>query len=271
MRETAIDVVVISLTTARERREGMATQLSSTNWRWSFFDAHTRLAAPGLRYNEGAARRRFGRILSPQELACYSSHFAVIDRFARESAADHLVVVEDDLLIDTAFPLGGFVDFCASLGMDYVRLFGKHSAACSPIGFFYDRNLVRYLTTPAGSQAYVVNKSAARALSSHLQVVTGTVDRVLDQFWETDVPLYGIFPYPVIERYAPTQIPMLWGAADRGIREKAMLLRNRVVDKLQKTAANVVLRRSDDRIRHAARVFRQIEANSPGVLTPAAL
>jgi glycosyl transferase family 25 len=258
MANASIDIVVISLDTATQRRAFMSSMLDKSRLNWSYFDAHRNLARPALRYDADESKLRFGRTLGSEQIAVYSSHYSVLRRFVNESKSDILVVFEDDVILDLEFPLVEFARFCAAKGMGYVRLFGRHYANAVKLGFFYDRNLIRYTTSPTGLQAYIVTKHAARVFVERLASINAPVDLAMDRFWELDLPLYGIFPYPVIERFSPTSIPIPPVPDKLFAREKLIWTGHRIQQKAQKIWANVALHKSDARIRAMTGPFVQI-------------
>ena len=257
MSKPLLETVVISLTTAAARRRLMSTMLAETPLSWSFFDAHRGLDAADLRYDPDAIKLTFGRTLGRQEIAVYSSQYAVITSFLETSSAEFLLVLEDDVLLDTAFPMEQFAVYCGSLGMDYIRVFGRHYAAAEKVGFFYDRNLIRYRTSPQGAQGFILTRRGARIMVEGLKSVSATIDVAMDSFWQLDLPVYGIFPYPAIERYSLSQIPVPEPDV-LSARERRIWTGNRVLQKARKMSANVALRRADARVRAAAGHFRQI-------------
>lgn len=255
----AVEIVVISLPSATRRRQWISAMFEGTSLKWSFFDAHTSLGqSGGLRYDSAVARARFGRGLSVPELAICSSHVAVLNEFLQRSQANHILVLEDDVIFDTDFPLARFGTFCAENGIEYIRLFGKHYAKAARLGFFYDRSILRYETTPAGAQAYLMSKQGAKAFLDSYRSIDTTVDLAMDRFWKVPLPIYAIFPYPIIERFSPTSIPMASYGREFTLPERLSFNTRRMITKLRKMWANAALRKTDRRIRQRAGRFRQI-------------
>jgi glycosyl transferase, family 25 len=171
-----------------------------------------------------------------------------------------VLVLEDDVIFDTDFPLDVFSAFCAENGMDYVRLFGKHYANAVRLGFFFDRSIVRFTTSPAGAQAYLMSKSGARKFLESYTSIDATVDLAIDKFWKTQLPIYSIFPYPIIERYSPSSIPVNESGNELTSVEKLQQLANRVIAKGRKVAGNIALRTADREMQQKPWRFRQIHA-----------
>ncbi|HTO66312.1 MAG TPA: glycosyltransferase family 25 protein [Bradyrhizobium sp.] len=253
-----VEIVVISLPSASQRRRNIEAMFEGTGLVWSYFDAHNALKHPGLRYDLGEVKRLFGRTLTGPEIAVCSSHVAVLSEFLERGKSDYVLVLEDDVIFDTDFPLDEFAGFCAENGMDYVRLFGKHYAPAVRLGFFFDRSIVRFTTSPAGAQAYLMSKSGARKFLDSYTLIDATVDLAMDEFWKTELPIYSIFPYPIIERYSPTSIPVNEYRGELTGSEKLQRLANRVIAKARKVARNIALRSSDRQMQQKSWRFRQI-------------
>jgi glycosyl transferase, family 25 len=261
-KNAKVEIVVMSIPTATARRRNIEAMFEGTGLRWSYFDAHTSLRYAGLRYDLAEIKQHFGRTLSPPEIAVCSSHVAILSEFLARGTADYILVLEDDVIFDTDFPLDAFAGFCAENGMDYVRLFGKHYATAIRLGFFFDRSMVRYTTSPAGAQAYLMSKTGARKFLDSYPSITATVDLAMDAFWTTGLPIYSIFPYPIIERYSPTSIPMPAYLRELNGTENMVWQTNRIRTKAQKIAANFRLGKIDrDMMRRSWR-FKQISDNN---------
>ena len=257
-KNVTVEIVVISLPTAAARRRKIEAMFRGTGFNWTYFDAHTSLKHPGLRYDLGEVKRLFGRTLSGPEIAVCSSHVAVLSDFLERGSTEYILVLEDDVIFDTDFPLEEFGAFCSGNNIDYVRLFGKHYADAVRLGFFFDRSIVRYKTSPAGAQAYLMSKAGARKFLESYRSIDATVDLAMDEFWITQLPIYSIFPYPIIERYSPTSIPVPASVKELSSWETLIRWRNRVAAKVSKIGANVALRGADRRMQQQSWRFRQI-------------
>lgn len=126
------------------------------------------------------------------------------------------------------------------------------------LGFFFDRSIIRYTTSPAGAQAYLMSKAGARKFLDSYPSINATVDLAMDAFWTTQLPIYSIFPYPIIERYSPTSIPMQPYVKELNSSENLIWQRNRAITKAKKISANVGLRGIDRQMMQRSWLFRQI-------------
>jgi glycosyl transferase, family 25 len=193
-------IKVISLTSSADRREAFAKQASDNRLDWSFFPACTGLAEP-LKYDERAAIRRCGRLLSPSEIGCYASHFKLWEWLAT-SDCDQAIIFEDDILVDWRTIEQLALNDFAELGIDILRLYITHpfhSKIARYRLFSPHTHLVRPLGMTFGAQGYLLTKRGARELLSNYSVAAAPVDWVLSRYWEHRLPTYCIFPSPLIE------------------------------------------------------------------------
>jgi glycosyl transferase family 25 len=257
-KNATVDIVVISLPSATERRRKIEDLFHGTELAWSYFDAHSSLRHPGLRYDADQIRKRFGRTLSNSEIAICSSHVAVLSEFVERGSAEYILVLEDDILFDTDFPLNNFAAFCSANSLHYIRFYGKHYAEAIRLGFFYDRSIIRYKSSPAGAQAYLMSKAGARKFLDSFRSIDLALDLAMDEFWITQLPIYSIFPYPIMERFSPSSNPM--PAAERGPQgwQALVFQYKRIVAKLGKIGGNIALRTTDRKMMRKSWHFQQI-------------
>lgn len=200
-------IKVISMTSAHQRREQFAAGAANATARWEFFDA-LRLPAEGLHYDEALTVRRFGRALKPGEVGCYASHYEVWRQFLM-SAADQLLVFEDDVMVD--WPL--IEQLCTHRlgdhGIDVLRLYTSHpiNVRIAKYKLLSDHShLMRVRGYLYGTQAYVLSRRGAEALLSVCQVMTMPVDWAMSRYWACGMPAFTLFPFPVLERHGPSTI-----------------------------------------------------------------
>jgi glycosyl transferase, family 25 len=265
-----VEIVVISLPKATERRRRITGLFDGSGFNWRYFDAHTSLQHGGLSYDPSNCTRRFGRELSGPEVAICSSHVAVLDQYLKSGCADYVLVLEDDVIFDLDFPLGEFADFCATNDMDYVRLFCKQYAEAVLLGYFYDRHIVRFKTSPTGAQAYLMSKAGAEAFIDSFRSIDQPYDLALDSFWRSRLPIYSIFPFPFIERYSPSSNMIPPHPEGLGLSTEAFRFCHRVINKAKKTWANFALASADRRMQDKIGKFRQVLTVQPPAETSVA-
>jgi glycosyl transferase family 25 len=205
MTKTAIRV--ISLEDSIHRRAEFSRQAASFDLDWSFFSAHKGIVSP-LGYNNRDAIRRCGRALILPEIGCYVSHFKCWEWLAN-SASDQAIILEDDVVVDwRAIAQLSQVNLSA-YAIELLRLFATHPIKCKMImyGFMSPHcHLVRTKGWHLGSQGYMLTKAGARRLVENYANVMAPVDWILMRYWEHRLGNYSLFPFPVIEQYAPSTI-----------------------------------------------------------------
>jgi glycosyl transferase family 25 len=260
-RTTTVEIVVISLLTSLDRRRRIAAMFQGSGLNWTYLDAHASLRHGDLLYDPDHVKRRFGRTLSVPEIGICSSHVTALEEFIKRDSSEYVLIFEDDVIFDIDFPIEKFTTFCAERGLHYVRLFGKQYAEAVQLGYFFDRHIVRFKTSPAGAQAYLMSKSGARLFIKSFRSIDRPLDLAMDAFWRTRLPIYSIFPFPVIERYSPSSnlIPSQTNELDAW--ERLARLYHRVIDKLKKICGNITLSASDRRMKKNIGEFQQIFDN----------
>ncbi len=163
------------------------------------FDALTALPAP-LSYDPEETRRIRGRYLTQGELGCFASHYVLWEELCAADDADAYIVLEDDVVINTTF----FENFLKSTdgieqSLDYLRFYSK--VPTKPLGRrpYMDRFIVEYGEVTYGTQAYFINKAGAGAYLDSIKNVRRPVDDEMDRAWVHNVPIYCVYPHPVME------------------------------------------------------------------------
>jgi glycosyl transferase family 25 len=103
-----------------------------------------------------------------------------------------------------------------------------------------------------------MSKRGAKIFTERFRTVNETVDLAMDRFWETGMPIYSIFPYPVIERYSPTSIPIPPHEGALQGWEKLANYYDRAISKARKIHANRRLVSADAQMRRQMPGFTQI-------------
>jgi glycosyl transferase family 25 len=253
----SLEIVVINLKSAEERRRLITSHFAELSHPWRFFEAHTSLANSKLRYDSELILRTYGDKMTPAQLALCSSHYSVIASFAESSTSDYLLVFEDDVIFDTAFPLDAITTVCRDQGIHYMRLFGMCYTPAEQLSSFYDRAIIRYRSSPAGAQAYILSKEGAARVADTCQEIDSAWDMMLDKFWKTGLPIHSVFPFPTIERWSPTSVPMP-NFGKLALRDWLAWWAYRARCKLLKMLANFQLRQFDEALRKSDQGFQQV-------------
>lgn len=189
------------------RREEFAATAAATRVPWSFVDASTS-APSGIEHDAMLATRRFGRPLTRAEIGCFASHLEAWKRLLA-STDEQRVVLEDDVMVDwAALDALMHADF-SELGIDLLRFYSthpfRHETAITRFSSPH-RHVVRARGMFLGSQGYLFTRRAASAFVERASAITMPVDWFLGRYWEFGFPNYCLFPFPVIEREAPSTI-----------------------------------------------------------------
>lgn len=219
---------VVSMAGSADRRRLMAGQLDQPGFpAWEFLDAveGRKLAADELhrRYDDEAARRRYGKDLSPGHVGCALSHLDAYRRIVDEGLAAALILEDDALIGEHGLQV---VDrLLARLDPDqpklillshakYYRLFG---------GWRLDRERKIFpIHMARGTHAYLVTRAAARRMLDAMPRVT-----VVPDHWELirdlcKISVQAVVPYPIgrspVAGYSgmPTAAPERGRARSRG-------------------------------------------------------
>lgn len=232
-------VRVISLPDSTKRRARFERD-NADGLEWRYLDARRGIAAP-LTYDADKAEALGGRRLSPGELGCYASHYAAWAELAEHPDATHMIVFEDDVVVDWPFfrafadkakegDAAGLIRFFTALAPSVIRTRND---------FIPRYALVQSGTTSFGMAAYALDKLTARVLLDELAEVIEPVDYAIDAYWRHGVMSRIVFPYPVFHRHDDTHIE-----GDRFVSEpKSMVMKlRRARRRLADAAARTVWR-----------------------------
>lgn len=193
-----LELSVISLRSAEERRRYMIRQLEAFKLPWSLFDALTGDARP-IPYSEAEAAIDWRGPLTPGEIGCFASHHACLTEFVAQSSARYRLVIEDDVQLDSGFWFERLPGLMDAAGLDYLRLCAKFPFRHRVVAVFGQRFLVRYNSGPLGTQAYVISRHGAQQFLKSVNEITRPVDWELDRYWHNGLPPYTLCPFPLFE------------------------------------------------------------------------
>lgn len=150
-------------------------------------------------YSEALNRAQYHRPLSAGEVGCYASHQAVWRRLL-ESGDGWALVFEDD--VDIVGPLAPVLDAFDSLPRDWdlIKLIGRRVEKIErrmPLAAGVE--LVSYRRVPSLTGAYAITRRGAQALLSSRAQFGRPVDVDMRYWWECDLTVLGVQPYPVVE------------------------------------------------------------------------
>lgn len=210
---------LINLARDADRLAPMARQLDALGLPWQRVEAvyGRDLDAEQRRvlYDAGANQRLYHQPLVDGEIGCYTSHLRVWQRLLDDGHPMALVLEDDvDLLPGLPAVLQALQQpehrrAQGAPNWDMVKLIGRAQEAAAarwPLGAAAPgQALIRYRRVPSLTGAYVVSARGAQRLLAHRQPFFRPIDVDLRCWWEADLRLYGVQPYPVVHGQASFQ------------------------------------------------------------------
>jgi glycosyl transferase family 25 len=183
--------------------------------------AHVDAATIG--YDPALNRRQHHMPLRPGEIGCYASHLAAWRRLLA-SGARALAVFEDDVEVDPALPALLRAIERLAVPWDMIKLYGRERERVAwrrALGATFE--LIGYQRAPSHTCAYVVSRRGAQKLLATRSRFGRPIDVDLRRWWENDLALFGVQPYPV-RRAAESRLSTI-DDGRRGCTSVAMRLR----------------------------------------------
>lgn len=221
-------IVVINLESQQRRWLEVMTQFVSIG-----LDVQLLPATPGhslmgeqleALYSEELNRRQFHTPLSACEIGCYVSHRRAW-QLLLDSGEGALAVFEDDVLVDRDLPAVLDALERKPAGWDVVKLIGRAQEkwlGSHPLSGH--RRLATYRRVPSLTGAYVVSSAGAAKLLAARRPFGRPVDVDLRHWWECDVAVRGVQPYPVRSAASSERSTIVDRSASRSLRDRARKL-----------------------------------------------
>ncbi len=194
---------LISLQRDAERRATMVAQLERFNLPYEWFEAVLGSAlSPDERaacLDAAAQQHQYHQALTPGEIGCYLSHLGVWRRLIESNAA-HALVLEDDMTLLPA--LHAVLKSLPALSgrWDMIKLVGRPREVALRRWRLPEAgagDLIRYARVPTMTGAYLISREGAQKLLSTRLRFCRPIDIDLRHWWEGDLRMYGVLPYPV--------------------------------------------------------------------------
>lgn len=135
--------------------------------------------------------------LNKGEIGCYLSHINAWQRIV-DNALDFAIVLEDD--VNLMGDLSRIITLVKKLpdDWDYIKL-AEHSRTRQVLHRqqFDSFQRVTYNKIPARACAQIISLSGAKKLLSQPEKILRPVDIDLQYWWEKDLRVFGLMPYPV--------------------------------------------------------------------------
>ncbi|MDE0407754.1 MAG: glycosyltransferase family 25 protein, partial [Alphaproteobacteria bacterium] len=179
-------IFVVSLVRETERRAAMRKELA--DFEFEFFDAIDGNEIDECRYRHRLQaewwRIMRGRILSPGEIGCFLSHYALWERLV-ETGTPHAIVLEDDARLEDGFPVVVEEILKSGVEWDVVHLAPKKRYAIERVLAVLDgvRWLVRYRRRFGGAVGYLIRLEAAEALLHYCWRIRAPIDWLYAEWW----------------------------------------------------------------------------------------
>lgn len=216
---------LINLDGSHKRLKCATQQLESVNWsfeRLSAVDGRGKALAEFSNYNDQGAQQILGRSLMSSELGCYLSHYTCAENFLNTDA-DYLVVLEDDMQIDTDFKakLGGlleYLDHHKELDWYLINIAAKKKKLSKDITQIEDMSLWHAFYFPIRGLGLIWSRRGAEAFIEAGRTMTMPVD-IFFQTWLSKNGK-GLGVWPALVRPAGIDSDILGTVASQGVSRK---------------------------------------------------
>jgi glycosyl transferase family 25 len=196
-----IDIFVISLDDATERRQSASRQLDALGLSFEFFDAVRGDEALSGGYVDDSIDYDWilncGRTPTRGELGCYSSHRALWKKCVELGRP--ILIMEDDFKLLEDFP-AAVEQVEQQIGRyGYLRLQTETRAKHVRVGDAGHFDVRRYTYAPHSLMCYGITPAVAARWVELTSTAREPVDIFVKKFWHHGQPLYGLYPYTVTE------------------------------------------------------------------------
>lgn len=198
-----IDVVVISLVDAIERRRHIQSAFEAAGVDFRFFDAVNGRAlneADLKSCNPAMSKSGFKRPLSLPEIGCYLSHYRIWQSICQTKAA-WTIVLEDDSEIKPSF--AGLLSEIAALRLDpaIIQLNDTNSTVIRRLARLTERHeLVELWIARRSSCGYAINHAGAQQMARLALPFSRPIDIDMKHWWEFGIEMLAVKPSVVRER-----------------------------------------------------------------------
>lgn len=216
-----------------------------------------------------------GAPLRPGEIGCFASHFRLLREFKETRAAAWLLVVEDDVLIDSGFPFDQLLALMERAGLEYLKLYSRFPVRYQKVGEkILGRNIVRFRgslfglpgrpSLPLGTQGYLISRDGAAAFIHSVDAIFRPIDWELDRYWNNGLGSYSIYPHPLLELASQTTITRVRRRPPPSPADWLRHVSSLVADRLRRSVHDYGLRQRD---RVIASIIADMRAESTASAT----
>lgn len=192
---------IINLNSAPDRWTFVAASFASTGFvleRIAAVDGQS-LQLPITEYAERNYRRFHGRPTSRGAIGCYLSHLQAMRAFLA-TGDSHALIAEDDITLGPRFEEVTRAAAANPGRWDIVRLSGLAAGRGVKVAALTSEHSLRVgLTRLKGTGAYLINRTAATALSQALLPMWLPIDHALDREWHFGLRAAFVQPFPATQ------------------------------------------------------------------------
>lgn len=198
--QSHMNIFVISLTKATQRRASCIEQLNEAELEFSFFDAQSVINDYTdffEKYDEREFQINTGRTAAKGEIGCYASHLALWEKCVELD--EPIMIMEDDFYLTEGFRSAVFIVADEIDQYGYIRLQSEGSGKSRLVKSIGDYKLLYYTKMPHSLMCYAITPSVAKQFIRKAKVLDAPVDVMIKKIWEHKQRLYGLSPYTVID------------------------------------------------------------------------
>lgn len=208
-------IFVINLASRPDRRQAAAAQLAEARLQAEFVQAvdgwTLTPAEVASVYDAEGRMRRAGKPMTPGELGCYLSHWAIYCRMLAERIPRALILEDDFIATPRLGPVlnalaerSGLPDYdLVKLAVSEPRRRHRHIRLARLAG---EACLVRHYNVCNSTAAYVITQEGARRFVRHGLPIRYPIDVALNRSWWNGLNILGVRPWPVHHDMADSSI-----------------------------------------------------------------
>lgn len=216
---------LINLEGSQDRLNAATAQLNAVHWpfeRYAAYDGRGKAITSFEHYDDALTRSRIGRSLMNSEIGCYLSHKGCVEKFLTTDA-DYLVVLEDDLKIESDFKikmdrLFECLNQQTTLDWYLINIAAKKKKIAKDIEKFDDFTLWHAYYFPIRGLGLIWSRKGAETFLALEDKITLPVD-ILFQTWLSQ-NAKGLGVWPAFVKPAGVDSDILGTVATQGISRK---------------------------------------------------
>ncbi len=196
-----IPIFIINLERSAERRKKIGDQFNTIKLDYEFYKAidGRELDWKSIaNYAHSYRLKEFGRDMTPNEIACYLSHYSLFERILNEGH-EMALIIEDDVKITEELPavLAGIQNI--KTPWDMIRLASSRNRKFDVLESVTETtDFVKLKGNACGAVGYILNRSGAKKLCDYCKTIIHPIDIAMDRVWENKLQIRAVFPFPIV-------------------------------------------------------------------------